>query len=73
MNHILSCPANFVVPNPVLIAEFMATIRKVYRAPFGLPASVWMLALGAFILGTENQIVYRALAGDSWQIAVRRV
>jgi hypothetical protein len=34
-------------PNPVSNAEFMRELRRVLRAPFGLPAASWMVRLGA--------------------------
>lgn len=53
----LSGPVNLAAPNPVTNAEFMAAIRKVCRAPFGLPASRWMLEVGAFVLRTETELL----------------
>jgi uncharacterized protein (TIGR01777 family) len=56
----LSGPVNLAAPNPVTNAEFMATIRKVCRAPFGLPAARWMLEFGAFVLRTETELVIKS-------------
>lgn len=56
----LSGPVNLAAPNPVPNAEFMATIRKVCRAPFGLPASRWMLEVGAFVLRTETELLIKS-------------
>lgn len=53
-------PVNLAAPNPVTNAEFMATIRKVCRAPFGLPASRWMLEVGAFFLRTETELLIKS-------------
>lgn len=53
-------PVNLAAPNPVTNADFMATIRKVCRAPFGLPASRWMLELGAFVLRTETELLIKS-------------
>ena len=53
-------PVNLAAPNPVPNAEFMATIRKVCRAPFGLPASRWMLEIGAFLLRTETELILKS-------------
>jgi NAD dependent epimerase/dehydratase family enzyme len=53
-------PVNLAAPNPVTNAEFMATIRKVCRAPFGLPATRWMLEIGAFILRTETELLVKS-------------
>lgn len=37
-------------PNPVSNAEFMRELRRVLRAPFGLPAKRWMVRLGAPVM-----------------------
>ena len=56
----LSGPVNLAAPNPVTNAEFMATIRQVCRAPFGLPAKRWMLEIGAFVLRTETELLIKS-------------
>jgi hypothetical protein len=56
----LSGPVNLAAPNPVTNAEFMAIIRKVCGALFGLPATRWMLEIGAFFLRTEAELVIKS-------------
>jgi uncharacterized protein (TIGR01777 family) len=56
----LSGPVNLAAPNPVPNAEFMAAIRKACGMPFGLPASLWMLEIGAFFLRTETELVIKS-------------
>jgi NAD dependent epimerase/dehydratase family enzyme len=51
---------NLAAPHPVTNAEFMATIRKACGMPFGLPASLWMLEIGAFFLRTETELVIKS-------------
>src|SRR5678816_3676079 len=46
-------PINVAAPNPITNEEMMLTLRKVLGVPFGLPASRWMLEIGAFCLRTE--------------------
>ena len=53
-------PVNLAAPNPEPNAEFMGTIRKVCRVPFGLPASRWMLEIGAFFLRTETELIIKS-------------
>ena len=61
IEHDMLCgPVNLAAPNPVSNAEFMATIRKVCHAPFGLPASRWMLEIGAFVLRTETELLIKS-------------
>jgi uncharacterized protein (TIGR01777 family) len=56
----LNGPVNLAAPHPVPNAEFMRTIRKVCRVPFGLPASRWMLEIGAFFVRTETELVIKS-------------
>jgi uncharacterized protein (TIGR01777 family) len=46
--------------NPVTNAAFMQTLRKVTGHSFGLPAYTWMLKIGAFIIGTETELVLKS-------------
>ncbi len=44
-------------PNPVSNAEFMRQLRRVLRAPFGLPTARWMVRLGApLIMRTDPEL-----------------
>ena len=44
-------------PNPVSQHEFMRTLRKAMRIPIGLPATEWMVRLGArYILRTDPEL-----------------
>lgn len=47
-------------PNPVSNEQFMETLRKVTNTKIGLPAFEWMLKLGAFIIGTETELVLKS-------------
>ena len=51
---------NLAAPNPVTNAEMMRAIRRIYRRSFGLPASRWMLEVGAFLLRTETELVIKS-------------
>ena len=51
---------NLAAPNPVTNAEFMAAIRKVCRAPVGLPAPRWLLEIGAFFMRTETELIIKS-------------
>jgi uncharacterized protein len=53
-------PVNLAAPNPVPNAEMMATLRELCGAPFGLPATQWMLELGAFFLRTETELIIKS-------------
>jgi uncharacterized protein (TIGR01777 family) len=53
-------PVNLAAPNPVPNAEMMATLRELCGARFGLPATQWMLELGAFFLRTETELIIKS-------------
>jgi uncharacterized protein (TIGR01777 family) len=56
----LDGPINVASPNPVPNAVFMKTFREVCNRPFGLPATDWMLEIGAFLLRTETELLLKS-------------
>jgi uncharacterized protein (TIGR01777 family) len=56
----VSAAVNLAAPNPVTNAQFMATIRTVCHAPFGLPAPRWLLEIGAFFMRTETELIIKS-------------
>lgn len=52
-------PVNLVAPNPISNSEMMKTLRQVVGVPFGLPATEWMLEVGAFVLRTETELLLK--------------
>ena len=59
-HELLGGAVNLAAPNPVKNAELMAAIRKVCGMPLGLPASRWMLEIGAFFLRTETELLIKS-------------
>lgn len=53
-------PVNFASPNPVPNAEFMQALRAAWGIRFGLPATEWMLEIGAFLLRTETELILKS-------------
>lgn len=53
-------PVNLAAPNPVPNAEFMRTLRNAWGARIGLPATRWMLEIGAFLLRTESELILKS-------------
>jgi uncharacterized protein (TIGR01777 family) len=47
-------------PNPVSNKQFMQTMRKATRNPFGLRATSWMLSIGACLVGTEKELLLKS-------------
>jgi uncharacterized protein len=56
----LSGPINLAAPNPLTNAEMMRLMRRTCGAPFGLPATEWMLEIGAFFLRTETELIIKS-------------
>jgi len=53
-------PINLAAPNPVPNAELMRTLRTAWGIPIGLPATAWMLEIGAFFLQTESELILKS-------------
>lgn len=51
---------NVAAPGPVPNKEFMRLLRAVLGIPFGLPAPVWMLKMGAALIGTETELLLKS-------------
>jgi uncharacterized protein (TIGR01777 family) len=51
---------NIASPHPLPNREFMATLRRAWGARVGLPATKWMLEIGAVLLGTETELVLKS-------------
>jgi uncharacterized protein (TIGR01777 family) len=53
---VLNCTA----PVPVKNTDLMADIRHAYGIPFGLPAPAWLLEIGAWLIGTETELILKS-------------
>jgi uncharacterized protein (TIGR01777 family) len=53
-------PVNVASPNPLRNEDFMRLLRKAWGSKVGLPASKWMLEVGAFFLRTETELVLKS-------------
>jgi uncharacterized protein (TIGR01777 family) len=58
--HDISGVVNVASPNPLPNAAFMRVLRDEIGAPFGLPASRWMLELGAMAMRTETELILKS-------------
>jgi uncharacterized protein (TIGR01777 family) len=56
----LEGPVILAAPNPLPNSEFMRDIRKAWGISFGLPATNWMLELGAFVLRSETELMLKS-------------
>ena len=51
---------NVAAPHPLPNAEFMRVLRAAAGAAVGLPASRWMLEIGAVFMRTETELVLKS-------------
>jgi uncharacterized protein len=51
---------NLAAPEPLPQAEFMRALRQAAGVRIGLPATKWMLELGAFFMRTETELVLKS-------------
>lgn len=58
--HELEGVFNLSAPNPVTNNVFMETVRQATGHIIGLPAYEWMLKIGAFIIGTEPELILKS-------------
>lgn len=51
---------NCVAPSPVTNKSMMQQLRKKSGMPIGLPATAWMLKIGAFFMRTETELILKS-------------
>ena len=56
----MSGSVNLASPNPLANRDFMAALRRAWGMPIGLPASRWMLELGAVFMRTETELLLKS-------------
>jgi NAD dependent epimerase/dehydratase family enzyme len=56
----LSGPVNVAAPEPLPYDAFMRALRTAAGVPVGLPATRWMLEIGAAVLRTETELVLKS-------------
>lgn len=56
----LEGPVNLAAPNPLPNAEFMRVLREAWGTRIGLPATAWMLEIGAIFMKTETELVLKS-------------
>jgi uncharacterized protein (TIGR01777 family) len=56
----LSGIVNLAAPNPLPNREMMRIFRHVCGVPIGLPAPLWLLEIGTFLLRTETELVIKS-------------
>ncbi|RYX81790.1 TIGR01777 family protein [bacterium] len=56
----LSGPVNITAPNPRTNAQFLSDLRRSLRIPIAIPTMRWQLELGAFVMGTETELLLKS-------------
>lgn len=56
----LAGPVNLAAPEPLPNREFMGVLRRAWGTRLGLPATQWMLEVGARVLRTETELVLKS-------------
>jgi len=51
---------NIASPNPLPNAGFMRHLRAAWGIPFRLPATEWMLEVGAFVMRSETELILKS-------------
>lgn len=59
---------NLAAPNPLPYGAFMRALRQAWGMPVGLPATRWMVELGAWLLRTESEPPLK-----SWRVVPARL
>jgi uncharacterized protein len=60
LNENLSGAINLAAPNPLPNRDMMRLMREAGGVPFGLPATEWMLEIGAVFLRTETELILKS-------------
>ena len=56
----LDGPVNLAAPHPLPHREFMAKLREAANVRVGLPATKWMLEVGAFFMRTDTELLLKS-------------
>ena len=56
----LQGPINLTAPNPIKNKVFMSKLRKHLGRPFGIHHPKFLLKIGAFVLGTESELILKS-------------
>jgi uncharacterized protein (TIGR01777 family) len=56
----LDGPVNLAAPSPLPNVGFMQALRKAWGIRWGLPATEWMLEIGAFVLRSKTELMLKS-------------
>ena len=58
--HDIDGAVNLSAPEPLPNAEFMRVLREAWGVRIGLPATEWMLEIGALLIRTETELILKS-------------
>ena len=58
---------NAAAPGPVSNENIMGNIREAMHMSIGLPAPKWLLEIGAVLIGTETELIFKS----RWVVPVK--
>jgi uncharacterized protein len=53
-------PVNITAPNPLPQRDFMADLRAAWGTRVGVPATKWMVEIGAFFVRTDTELILKS-------------
>ena len=53
-------PINLAAPSPIPQGEFMTELRRAWGVWLGLPATRWMIEIGAFFIRTDTELLLKS-------------
>lgn len=59
-NQEIEGPVNLTAPDPLPQRDFMRALRDAWNVKLGLPAAGWMTAIGAFLMGSNTELVLKS-------------
>ena len=68
----ISGPVNLASPNPLPNREFMRDLRQAWGIAFGMPVSVPLLEIGAFVRRTESELILKSRRVVSGRLLAER-
>ncbi|MFN8358000.1 MAG: TIGR01777 family oxidoreductase [Spirosomataceae bacterium] len=51
---------NIAAPSPITNTHLMRSLRETMHMPIGLPTPTWLLRLGAWLIGTETELILKS-------------
>jgi uncharacterized protein len=60
IHHDIEGPVNLSAPHPLPQRDFMKALRSAWGARFGLPTTLWMAQVGAFLMRSDTELLLKS-------------